>query len=89
MQKEIGESTLQFALFPIVSKSVYFNEYAKNFSAASTAQAPAELQQELLSENCMIPVAYQTTNISYSPLLENIKFDEDNGFVDFSEIIKR
>ena len=89
MQKEIGESTLQFALFPITAKSGSFSEYAKNFASASTATTPDGLQQELLDNNTIIPVAFQSTNISYIPSLENVVVEEDNGYIDFSIIIKR
>ncbi len=89
MQKEIGESTLDFALFPITANSEYFSEYAKNFAAVSTAATPDALQQELLANNNIIPVAYQSTNISYISTLENVNMEEDNGYIDFSFIIKR
>ncbi len=89
IQKEIGESTLQFALFPISVKSSSFSEYAKNFAAVSTATTPDALQQELFKGNSIYPVAYQTTNISYMPSLENVIIGDDNGYIDFSIIIKR
>ena len=89
MQNEINESTLDFALFPITAKSDSFDEYAKNFVAISDANTPDMLQKELLKNNQIIPVAYQTTNISYVPSLENIELSEDSGYVDFSIIIKR
>ena len=88
MQKEIGESTLDFALFPITVKSNSFSEYAKNFAAVSSAVTPDALQQELLANNNIIPVAYQSTNISYIPSLKNVVMEEDNGYIDFSCIIK-
>lgn len=89
LQNEIGESTLQFALFPITAKSGLYSEYAKNFIAISQAATPDALQQEVLSGNKMIPVAFQNTNISYISTLENVVMEEDNGYIDFSYIIKR
>ena len=89
MQTEICESTLDFALFPVTAKSNSFSEYAKNFVAVSRATTPDTLQQELLGDNNIIPVAHQTTNISYIPSLENVVMEEDNGYIDFSIIIKR
>ena len=89
MQKEISESSLQFALFPIMVKSDSFSEYAKNFAAVSQAATPDVLQQEILNGNNIIPVAYQSTNISYIPSLENVVIEEDNGYIDFSVIIKK
>lgn len=89
MQTEIGESTLDFALFPVTAKSDSFSEYLENFAAVSTASAPDTLQQELLGDNAILPVAYQNTNISYISSLENVVMEEDNGYIDFSGIIKR
>ena len=88
IKNEIAESTLDFALFPITSKSAYFNEYAKNFAARSVAATPDALQQELLSDYSIVPVAYQTTNISYVSSLKNVSLTDDNGYIDFSHIIK-
>lgn len=90
LQNELKDnSTLEFALFPIVAKSNYFNEYAKMFISRSNAQAPDTLQQEALADHTILPVAYQSTNISYISTLENVVVCEDNGYVDFSHIIKR
>lgn len=89
MQNEIGESTLDFALFPVKAKSDSFSEYAKNFASVSNANTPDGLQQELLANHSIIPVAYQSTNISYIQSLENVNVGEYNGYIDFSTIIKR
>ncbi len=89
LQNEIGETTLQFSLFPVTAKSDIFSEYAKTFAAVTVADAPDVLQQELLADRSIIPVAFQNTNISYIPTLENVTIFEDNGYVDFSGIIKR
>lgn len=89
LQKEIGEGTLDFALFPITAKSEVFSEYAKNFAAVSDAATPDALQTELLAQHYMMPVAFQTTNISYISTLENVMVYENNGYINFSTIIKR
>ncbi len=89
MQNEIGESTLDFALFPVTAKSNSFDEYAENFVAISKANTPDVLQKEIIENYHILPVAYQTTNISYVSSLENVELGEDNGYIDFSTIIKR
>ena len=89
IQKELDESTLDFALFPITAKSSDFGEYSQIFNATSQNLLPSELQSEILKDNTIIPVAYQTTNISYIKGLENVVVGEDNGYIDFSGIIKR
>ncbi|MBR6503330.1 MAG: hypothetical protein IKT42_07835 [Clostridia bacterium] len=89
MQNELGEKTLDFALFPVMVRGDNFVEYAKNFAFVENATTPEELQQNLISNHSILPVAYQTTNVSYISSLENVNFGEDNGYIDFSTIIKR
>lgn len=89
LQNEIAQSSLDFALFPVTAKSDNFSEYAKNFAGVSTAATPDELQRELLSTHNILPVAFQNTNISYISSLENVVVTECNGYIDFSQIIKR
>lgn len=89
LQKEIGDGELDFALFPITAKSGNFNEYAKNFVAVSVANTPQTLQQETLANYHIIPVAFQTTNVSCVATLENVIVGEDNGYLDFSFIVKK
>lgn len=89
LQNELNDSTLQFALFPITAKSIDFHEYSKIFESFSTNENPAEFQKETLKENVIIPVVYQTTNVSYISSLENVTVSSDNGYIDFSGIIKR
>ena len=89
LQSEIANSTLSFSLFPITVKSGNFAEYAKIFSPVSTAAAPHDLQQEILSQHTIIPVAYQNTSVTYIPSLENVVVAYDNGYIDFSGVIKR
>ncbi|MDO4607925.1 MAG: ABC transporter substrate-binding protein [Clostridia bacterium] len=89
LQSEIATSTLDFSLFPITAKSDLFSEYASNFAAVSTATTPETLQQELLKDLTIVPVAYQSTNISYISSLENVVMSDDNGYIDFSFIVKQ
>lgn len=89
LQKEINEQSLDFALFPITVKSDIFSEYASVFSVSNAANSPETLQKELLKNNTVIPVAFQSTNVTYVSNLENVFIDDANGYVDFSQIIKK
>ncbi len=89
IQNEISNSTLDFALFPVTAKSSSFYEYASVFSEVAIADTPDGLQQLLLKDNLIIPVAFQNTNISYIPTLENVIMEDGNGYIDFSFIIKK
>lgn len=89
LQSELADSTLDFALFPISAKSDYFNEYVKIFASRSAKETPDLLQSEVLSDYSLLPIAYQNTNVAYISLLECVSVGKDNGYVDFSYIIKR
>lgn len=89
LQKEINEQSLDFALFPITVKSDLFSEYASVFAVSKAANSPEALQKELLKNNTVIPVAFQSTNVAYVSNLENAFIDDANGYVDFSQIIKK
>lgn len=89
LKEEIGESSLDFALFPITVRSKIFSEYAANFASLSTMQTPDKLQKEILDTHIVIPVAYQSTDVCFIPTLENVVLHDDNGYIDFSCIIKR
>ncbi len=89
LQNEVKTTTLDFALFPITANGNIFSEYAANFDCFSKAQEPTTLQQEVLKNNTLIPVAQQSTNIAYIKTLENVVMEESNGYIDFSFIIKR
>ena len=89
LQKEINEQSLDFALFPITVKSDLFSEYASVFAVSKAANSPETLQKELLKNNTVIPVAFQSTNVAYVLNLENVFVDGTNGYIDFSQIIKK
>ncbi len=88
LQNELKTTTLDFAIFPITAKGDIFGEYAENFDCFSKSSDPATLQQEILKDNILIPIAQQSTNIGYVSSLENVIMEESNGYIDFSFIIK-
>ncbi len=87
LKAELTARTLPFAVFPITVSSGSVSEYMINFGIDSD-ETPAELQQQLLSGNTLFPVAFEDTNISYIPTLENVRAELNNGYIDFSYIIK-
>lgn len=89
LQAELGAKTLDFSLFPVSAKSDIYDEYIRQFTLDFADKTPAVVQQELLSENTLFPVAFQNTNIAYMPELENVNMEQGNGYIDFSFIIKR
>ncbi len=89
LQNELVTSSFDLALFPITAQSEIFGEYAANFEYLSKAGKADTLQQELLKDYALIPVAKQSTNISYISSLENVVMEQSNGYIDFSFIVKK
>lgn len=77
------------AVFPVTAKSASVQEYLKNFGIDSTSKSPAEIQTELLSDNNLIPFAYENTNIAYTSAIKNIVTQPQNGYIDFSFVLKQ
>lgn len=87
LKNELNESSLSFALFPITVTGTSLDEYLMNFSSAA-GNTVSEIQQNLLDDNTLLPVAFQNTNISYVDLVENVTVEDFNGYIDFSFVIK-
>ena len=86
LQAEINEKTLPFAIFPVTAKTTLFSDYVRNFGTDNTDAVA--LQTELASGNSLIPIAFEDTTIAYNDELQNIVMRPDNGYIDFSYIIK-
>ncbi len=82
------DNPFDFAVFPITAKSGSVLEYLDNFKTTASGKTPSEAETELLSDNTLIPFAYENTNIAYTKALENVFTEPQNGYVDFSFIIK-
>ncbi len=82
------EDIFDFSLFPITAKCGSVSEYLKNFNVEGAEKSPSEIQAELLKSNTLVPFAFENTNVAYTSALENVFCEPQNGYVDFSFIIK-
>lgn len=85
---QINSQDYQMAIFPVKLKSGRLDEYLEMFGDEYKNLSFSDAQIEILSSNNIIPIMFQTTNISYSSALNNLTFNNDNGYIDFSFIIK-
>ncbi len=85
LQKELGDRTLQFSLFPVTARSGAVKSYLELFGKSGDA---ITAQRELFEDYTMVPFAFESTNITYSGALKNVCVDIGNGYVDFSFVEK-
>ena len=86
LQAELNEKTLPFAIFPVTAKTTSLSDYVRNFGTNNTDAIA--LQTTLVSGNSLIPIAFENTTVAYNDKLQNIVMRPDNGYIDFSYIIK-
>lgn len=83
-----GDNSFEFAVFPITVKSTSVGEYLRNFGVNYSGGDLSEVQAELLKDNKVIPFAFENTNIAYTSAIKTLFTQPQNGYVDFSFIIK-
>ena len=88
LKGELKASSLQFAMFPVKATSADVSEYLVNFGSFDGV-APAAAQQAILSAQTVIPICFENTNLCYSNALSNMVFENFNGYIDFSFVIKK
>lgn len=86
LQAELNEKTLPFAIFPVTAKTTSLSDYVRNFGTDNTDAVA--LQTALVSGNSLIPIAFENTTVAYNDKLQNVVMRPDNGYIDFSYIIK-
>ena len=86
LQSELGEKTLPFAVFPVTAKVASLTDYTRSLGPQTTDAAG--LQTQLTNDNSLIPIAFEDTSIAYRKTLSNFKMFPDNGYIDFSFVIK-
>ena len=86
---QLKNPTLPLSVFYIKSSSSYRDEYLENFSIEYNGKDLSEIQKEILKKQNIIPIAFENTNIVYSKYLSEVYSKPDNGYIDFSSIIKK
>ena len=85
---ELKEQTLFAALFPVRADSTNLKEYLENYGVSYNNQNLSNLQGELLESGNIVPIMFQNTTLCYSPAIKEIYTTPDNGYIDFSLIVK-
>ena len=87
-QELTGSNNFEFAVFPVTAKSTSVGEYLRNFGVNYSGGDLSAVQTELLKNNTVIPFAFENTNIAYTSAIKTLFTQPQNGYVDFSFVIK-
>ncbi|MCQ2440565.1 MAG: ABC transporter substrate-binding protein [Clostridia bacterium] len=87
MIDQISNSTLQFAVFPVRADNTSLNEYLSKLKVTSNRDT-VSVQTQLLKDNTVIPIAFENTNIAHTSAIKQIYSEPQNGYIDFSFVIK-
>ncbi len=79
---QLKDNDLQFALFPVKATSENVKEYLLNFKSYSGNTAT--VQQKLLENYTLYPIAFENTNICYRSVIKDLYINGENGYIDFS-----
>lgn len=86
---DVRQNQVPFAIYPITAKSGSVKEYLSNFGMSGDKSNAVNIQKQILAEDTIIPLAFEDTNIGYTPLITEFKSDAFNGHIDFSFITKK
>ncbi len=83
---QLKAQTLSMAVFPVRVDSKNSAEYLKKYGVIDEDLADA--QNKILQTKNIIPLFFEETTLCYSPSITEIPLTEDNGFIDFSFVVK-
>lgn len=85
---ELKSQSYKMALFPVRADSSELYEYLNKFGVAYNNEPLPNVQESILKNNNIIPILFQTTDLAYSKALSNVVMEAENGYIDFSFIVK-
>ncbi len=88
---ELKQKELPLAIFPVYAKSTSGAEYLLNYGIDlyGTDKVLSVAQAEILKDNTVIPLAFEKTNIVCTESIKEVYIDKENGYIDFSFVIKQ
>ena len=86
---QLNNQTKVMAIFPIVTPNNDIAEYLKKFNFDYKGQDVSVIQEALLKNYNIVPLAFSNTTIAYGNGIDEITFDTDNGYIDFSFVKKQ
>lgn len=87
LSPQLKQQTLAISVFPVTMTSKNLAEYLRNYNKPYDKDI-AEIQKEIINGNNISPLLFQNTVLCYSPNIAKFSISEDNGYIDFSFVIK-
>lgn len=86
---QLKSQTLPLTFFPVKANGTSLREYLLQFGVDIHAVTPENAQQNILSGNRIIPIAFGSTSVGYTDVFRNFSIADGTGYVDFAPLIKK
>ncbi len=87
LKSQLEVKDLPFAVFPVTCKNTNDMEYLSEFGITENIDRK-EIQAGLMANKNLVPIAFENTNIVTNNFIKEISTECENGYIDFSFIIK-
>jgi len=85
---ELKEKTLSMSIFPVRADNNNIEAYLQNFGVDYNGENLGKIQNNILEDCTIVPLAFQNTCIAYSPAITELSTTPGDGYIDFSFIVK-
>lgn len=87
---QLTDQTRALSIFPVTTADNNLNDYLMQFGIIYNGKESLHnIQDKLLNEYNIIPIAFSNTTICYGNGVDNLFFDAENGYIDFSYATKQ
>ena len=76
------------SIFPVTAQTPSVFDYLENFGKSYNNEDLTRIQLDILSDNNIVPLAFESQNIAYSELLQNVDLKYGGGALDIALIVK-
>ena len=85
---QLKNQTYYMSIFPVTAQTPSVFDYLENFGKSYNNEDLTRIQLDILSDNNIVPLAFESQNIAYSELLQNVDLKYGGGALDIALIVK-
>lgn len=85
---QLESQTLPLCFFPVKANSTFLREYLMKYGADPKNGGEVVAQQNILSGNRIIPIAFTSTTLGHTETIETLPLAETSPYLDFAMIKK-